>query len=136
MRPRTLYLAKFLGLDILITCGWLMLCHDAALALIHAITAGEPTQFILALIALAVGLAIVIGHNVWSGGVLPIVVTVLGWFILLRGVVLLVTPSAALAGVLAAIGFERFYYGYIAVPLALGAYLTYAGFTAERIEAE
>jgi hypothetical protein len=41
------------------------------------------------------GLAIVIGHNVWSGGALPVIVTLFGWIILIRGVVLLFpSPSA------------------------------------------
>jgi hypothetical protein len=46
-------------------------------------------------IAVTAGLAIVIGHNVWSGGALLVIVTLLGWIILIRGVVLLfLSPSA------------------------------------------
>jgi len=36
---------------------------------------------------LAAGLAIVLGHNVWSGGALTVVVTLIGWLAALRGVV-------------------------------------------------
>jgi hypothetical protein len=43
-------------------------------------------------IALIAGLAMIIGHNVWSGGVLPVVITLLGWLIAIRGGVLLVLP--------------------------------------------
>jgi hypothetical protein len=42
---------------------------------------------------LASGLAIVLGHNVWSGGALTVVVTLIGWLVALRGVVWLVTRS-------------------------------------------
>jgi hypothetical protein len=36
------------------------------------------------------GVAMVVGHNVWSGGALPLVVTPVGWLILAKGLLLLV----------------------------------------------
>jgi hypothetical protein len=37
----------------------------------------------------------ILGHNAWSGGRLPVVVTVAGWLILAKGLLLLfVTPEA------------------------------------------
>src|SRR5690348_14216277 len=40
----------------------------------------------------AAGTALVIGHNVWSGGVLPVVVTLLGWLTLIKGIALMAMP--------------------------------------------
>lgn len=37
------------------------------------------------MVATAVGIAVVLGHNVWSGGWLPVVVTAVGWAALLKG---------------------------------------------------
>jgi hypothetical protein len=34
---------------------------------------------VMGLISLSAGLAIVLAHNIWSGGVLPVVVTICGW---------------------------------------------------------
>ena len=34
----------------------------------------------------------IVGHNVWSGGPLPVTVTLLGWLIFLKG---LVPPAGA-----------------------------------------
>jgi hypothetical protein len=42
------------------------------------------------------GVAVVIGHNIWSGGALPIAVTELGWLMLIKGVVLMAIPPRML----------------------------------------
>jgi hypothetical protein len=36
-------------------------------------------MLVYAIISLAVGVAMILGHNVWSGGALPVVVTLVGW---------------------------------------------------------
>jgi hypothetical protein len=38
--------------------------------------------FVVGVIAVAAGLAMVLGHNVWSGGVLPVVITLTGWLLI------------------------------------------------------
>jgi hypothetical protein len=42
------------------------------------------------------GAAMVVGHNVWSGGALPVAVTLLGWLTLIKGVALMAVPPRAL----------------------------------------
>jgi hypothetical protein len=61
-----------------------------------ALMRNGPILLIVEAIAVTAGLAIVIGHNVWSGGALPVIVTLLGWIILIPGVVLLFFASAKL----------------------------------------
>ena len=58
---------------------------------------------------LAAGLAIVLGHNVWSGGALTVVVTLIGWLVALRGVVRLFTPQEKLVQFYKALHFERWH---------------------------
>jgi len=43
-------------------------------------------------VALCAGLALVLAHNVWSGGALPILVTIVGWISLLKGLMILILP--------------------------------------------
>ncbi len=45
---------------------------------------------------MAAGVAVVIGHNVWSGGALPVAVTVLGWMMLVKGIALMAMPPRML----------------------------------------
>jgi hypothetical protein len=72
----------------------------------------------------------VLAHNIWSGGVLPILVTLIGWVMVVRGVLFLFLPPEATLGILAAMQFERLFYVYLAIPFVLGVYLTYLAFTA------
>jgi len=87
----------------------------------------EP-QKLLGLLALAAGLAMVLSHNVWSGGALPVVVTVIGWIILARGVVLLLLTPDAVARLFDAFRFADLFYLYAGIALLLGLYLTWEGF--------
>jgi hypothetical protein len=88
-----------------------------------------PALFLAGIVALIAGLAMVLGHNVWSGGALPATVTVVGWVTLLRGLAALWLPPDAEAGIFAAFQFDRLFYMYVGVALALGIYLTYGGFS-------
>jgi hypothetical protein len=71
----------------------------------------------------------VLGHNVWSGGV----VTLVGWVALIKGLVLLfLSPEAAAGLYLGALHYEQLYYLYSAVLLFLGVHLTYCVQPADR----
>jgi hypothetical protein len=130
MRPATVYLGKLLGLFTLITSFWLLAERQTAVSTIPALLGDRPAMVIFAIIALAGGLAIVLAHNIWSGGVLPILVTLIGWVMVIRGVLFLFLPPAATLHILAAMQFEQFFYVYLGIPFVLGIYLTYLAFTA------
>jgi|ERR1700739_4428663 hypothetical protein len=130
MRPATVYLGKLLGLFTLITSFWLLAERQTAVSTIPALLGDRPAMVIFAIIALAGGLAIVLAHNIWSGGVLPILVTLIGWVMVIRGVLFLFLPPEATLHILAAMQFEQFFYVYLGIPFVLGIYLTYLAFTA------
>ncbi|HXD91237.1 MAG TPA: hypothetical protein VNU00_09285, partial [Candidatus Binataceae bacterium] len=100
----------------------------AALAMVATIVHDPPMLLMLGLLTLAAGLAIVLTHNLWSGGALPVVVTLFGWLILFRGLFLLFLPAQAVAWLIDRFHFGQFFPFYVMIPLAIGAYLTYAGF--------
>ena len=130
MKPLTVYLGRLLGLFTLITSFWLLTERQNTLSTIPALLGDRPAMVIFAIIALAGGLAIVLAHNIWSGGVLPILVTLIGWVMLIRGVLFLFLPPEATLRILAAMQFERFFYIYLAIPFVLGLSLSYLAFTA------
>jgi hypothetical protein len=82
------------------------------------------------------GLAIVLGHNVWSGGILPIVITLYGWSLLIRGALLLNLSSEARATLFRMLHLEDLFLLYVTINLALGLYLTFAGFKVSLRRAE
>jgi hypothetical protein len=75
----------------------------------------------------AAGMAIVLAHQMWSGGPLPVVVTLLGWVILIRGVVLLLLPPPATVRLVEWFRFDEFFYPYLGFAAGLGVYLAVHG---------
>ncbi len=132
MSPLTIFLAKLIGLFTLIFSVALVLRHEFFVTTVTAFMHDRVILLIFAMIALSAGLAMVLAHNCWSGGVLTIVVTLLGWVFLIRGLLLLFLPSDLLDAVFAAMRFEDRVYIYATIPFLLGAYLTYAGFRSEK----
>jgi hypothetical protein len=129
MSPRTIFLSRLIGLY-LVLISLAMLTHkqstvESMTALMH----NPPVLFVTAVIAMAAGLAMVLGHNVWSGGVLPVVVTLTGWLMLIKAAILLfLSPEAADGLFLTGLHYQKLFYPYTAFSLFLGLYLTYAGF--------
>ena len=76
----------------------------------------------------------VLGHNVWSGGALPVVVTLVGWLILAKGVLLLFFTPDVVSQMFEQMRYAEHYYLYLAPALVIGLYLTWAGFTAASVE--
>jgi len=126
--PPTRFLSRLIGLALLLVALSIVMHRQQSVDTLTALVHNPPLLFILGMVFLIAGLAIVLAHNVWSGGALPVIVTLVGWVTLIRGLVLLFLPPQATVGLFAAIHFEQLFYFYIAISLALGAYLTYRGF--------
>ena len=71
-----------------------------------------------------------LGHQVWSGGALPVVVTLIGWAALLKGIVLLLVPAERVADAYKGIGLARFFHVWMVVVLAIGLWTAAIAFTA------
>jgi hypothetical protein len=94
--------------------------------MIRAMANNFAALFTIGLIAIVAGLAIILGHNMWSGGALPVIVTLIGWGSLIKGMLSLFLPQTTLAGWLGGPGYEQMYYLSPAISLALGLYLVCA----------
>ena len=72
MSTLTIYLARLIGLSFVLLAACILARGNA---LIMAAVADGPVMLVYASFSLAAGLAIILGHNVWSGGTLPVIVT-------------------------------------------------------------
>jgi hypothetical protein len=136
MSRSTVFLARLLGLFMLLMILPMLLNRGAMVETTVAFMHDPPALLIFGMIVLAVGLAMVLSHNRWRGGALTVVVTLLGWVLLIRGLVVLCLPREMLMRFLERIEFAQHYYVFVAVPLILGLYLTIAGFSAAMPPAE
>lgn len=133
MSARTIYLSRLLGLYSLLVSVALASHKDASIEAVTALVHNPPTVMLAAMFASGVGLAVVLGHNIWSGGAQAVVVTIIGWYSLFKGLVLFFLPPAALASYFEGAHYTQLFYVYMGMAFLLGAYLTYAGF-ARRLQ--
>lgn len=126
MSRLTVFLARFIGLfTVLLVVGLLV----RGSATVETAAADGSVMLVYAIISLAVGLAMILGHNVWSGGALPVIVTLVGWLILAKGLMLLFITPDALKGLFGHMRYGQHYYLYLMPAFVIGLYLTWAGFT-------
>ena len=130
MPPLTIFLAKLLGLYCIIVPLAMMTRKQSAIATLNALIRNPPLLLLAEVLGLAAGLALVLGHNIWSGGALPIAVTLLGWVMAIRGAALLALSPDATMRLFNALRYEDRFYFYMGATLLLGLYLTIAGFRA------
>ena len=130
MLPRTIFLGRLIGLFFILAALFMLMHKQSLVATVFRLIQDRPLLLLIGMIASIVGLAMVLGHNVWAGGILPVVVTLIGWTILIRGLLLLFLSTEALAIFFEMFHFEDLFYVYAAITLVLGLYLTYAGFKA------
>jgi len=129
MSPHTIFLGKLIGLYCIIAalCG---ITHKAVVVQMVATIFHDPGLiFALGVIVSLAGLAMILAHNIWSGGALAVVVTLIGWATLIKGLLFLfLSPGAEEQLLFVALQYNRLFYLYMAISLVIGIYLTYAGF--------
>ncbi len=127
MSARTAFLGRLIGLYCILY-SISMFAHrratvDAVTSLVHDV----PLMFIVGVFGLLAGLAMVLCHNVWSGGALPVIVTLCGWATLVKCLlVLFLSPEAEARFFLGGLHYEQLYYFYAAFSILLGAYMVCA----------
>ena len=132
MSARTVFLSRLMGLYLILISLAMMTHKQATVESMNALVHNAPVLFVVGVVAVAAGLAMVLGHNVWSGGVVPVVVTLAGWLVLIKGSTLLfLSPEAVYGTLLAGFHFNQLFYLYIGTVLVVGICLTYAGFRAD-----
>jgi hypothetical protein len=128
MNDRTQFLAQLLGLYCLIIAMGMMTQKKVMLQIISGLFQSRTTLFVVGIFGVLGGLAMVLWHNVWSGGILALVVTLVGWGTLVKSAALLFVSPPAWFKLLKAIHYEQNYYLFVAINFVLGLYLTIAGF--------
>jgi hypothetical protein len=126
----TAFLAKLLGLWLVFAALALLPHRDATLGAMNALVADPGLLMITGAFTTLLGLAILLAHNSWSGGPGAAIVTLFGWLALIKGLLFFAFPLPAQAVFYQALHFAQFYYIYLVIVLAAGAYLTYEGFRA------
>ena len=129
MTSRTRFLSRLIGLYCVMVTVAMATHRQATIDAVTGILHSPSMTLILGVVALSAGLAMVLAHNLWSGGPVTVLVTVVGWGTLIKGALFLfLSPEAEAGFFLNTFHYEQLFYLYLAIPFALGAFLTYGGF--------
>ena len=123
-----IFLAKLLGLYLIAIAVAMLASKRRTLTTLDEMARSGPWMLFSGMVATSAGLAMVIGHNVWTGSALAVVVTLFGWAALLKGISLLLVPPERMAAAYKGLGFERYFYAWMGGVLALGMLITLGAF--------
>jgi hypothetical protein len=126
MPLRTIFLSRLIGLYLILVIPSMVLHRQATVDLLH----NSSIMWVLSMITVTAGLAMVLTHNIWTDGVLAVVVTLCGWGALIKGLLFLFLPTGVESEfILRALSNPQLFYLWLAPSLIIGIYLTYSGFT-------
>jgi len=126
----THFLAQLIGLLLLSVGGSLLLQKAVFIKVLVDLTSNRSVLFMIGVLLLLAGLGIVLTHNVWTGGILSVAVTLIGWILILRGLASMFVPGDGVLRMIRWCKVEEFSWLYATLILTIGAYLTWSGFTA------
>jgi len=132
MSSRTIYLGKLMGLYCVIVALVMISHKETVVETMTALVHDAPVLFFVSIMAMIAGLAVVLAHNVWSGGALPVLVTLVGWISLIKGLIFMFLPPATSVEYFESLRYGQLFYVYMSITLAIGICLTWFSFRAER----
>ena len=128
---RTQFLARLFGLLFLVFAVAFAVNGEAISGALAAIVNDRALLITWGMVILAAGLAVVLTHNLWRG-VTAVLVSLIGWASVLKGVFLLCVSPALIAQLYGRTQFAHTPILYAVVMGAIGLLLTYGGFRSAK----
>jgi len=129
MLPRTIYLSRLIGLYWILVLPSLAIHKQATVDSATALFHNPSLMLIVGIFTVIASLAMILAHNLWSGGAQPVVVTLVGWLALIKGMLFLLMPSGVDTEMM--LSWFRdpvLFYVCLTPSFLIGIYLTYEGF--------
>ncbi len=123
----TLFLAKMLGLFFLITGLAALTTRKHFIHVVKDMFKNNFSSYFFGVLLLVIGLLLVLQHNVWKG-TLNIVVSLVGWYVILEAVCYLFIPRHAMKKGVKLMKYKGLYYASVLIDLVLAVYLVITGF--------
>ncbi len=123
----TILLSQVRGLFLIVIGALIILRRDYFLPVFASYTKQRLIRVVVSMAEVLAGLFLVVMHNQWSP--LPAaVITLIGWLLLLEGLLFLVLPDDLVGRFMATFNTESWYLAGGLLAIAAGAYLTAFGF--------
>ncbi len=124
---RSIFLAQAFGLTLVVMGLVSLLRRGEMVGAIEQFVENRALVLTVSIFALILGLLAVLSHNIWVAG-WPVVVTLLGWLVLLKALAYLLLPFEAMARLVRRVNTPAVYLGGGAASLLLGLFLAGKGF--------
>lgn len=125
----TVFLGKLLGLYLIAIAIAMLAGKKNVLTALDEMVASPAWMLFSGMVATAIGLAIVLAHQQWTGGALAVAVTLVGWIALIKGLSLLLVPATTMAKAYQRLGLERYFYLWSGLVFILGLWIAGAAFS-------
>jgi len=122
----SIFLAQAFAIYLLIMGVALLFCREYFFQAAIEIAESKGQSLILSIFTLILGILLVLFHNVWVAN-WQVVITLLAWVTLLKGIIRLLLPTLVLKW-MKAFDNNTYYYSVVVFSIALGLYLIYMGF--------
>ena len=120
--PLTYFLAELIGLYCIVIGAVMLFRKQVFVAVIDGYYHNQETIFLPGILATFLGLMLVLSHNYWGVGTLALVVTVIGWAALVKGLSAPLFSSSA-TSIIKMLKVKEFAWVYGIVIIVIGAYL-------------
>lgn len=121
------FLASIFGLSFIVVGLSLLISQKEVKKIIESFE-NETTLFLFGILSFIIGTAMLLNYNVWAKD-WKVVVTILGWVTLVKGLISLFLPETTIKYLKKAKDCSWLSYGLVAV-VVVGCVLVYFGFTA------
>jgi hypothetical protein len=126
MSQRTVFFGRLIGFSFLVIAAAILFFPNSVVAMSSAILTDRTLYQIAAALTILFGLAMVILHSRWSGGLVPIAIALFGWAALIKGGAFLFIAPEVWSNFLERVGFQQYYLLYATGPLILGVWLSFS----------
>lgn len=127
MSAHSVFLARFLGLYVLILSSVFLLKRKSFSRFAREFADHEHSRYLIAMVELAGGLAIVLTHNIWTFGYQG-VITVIGWLMVVESIFHLLASNRQEAEAIEKLDNEYIWLAMGAISVVAGIYLVASGF--------
>ncbi|PCI20309.1 hypothetical protein COB64_02170 [Candidatus Wolfebacteria bacterium] len=123
----SIFLAQFFGLYISITGLVALWNYRNLIEVIEAFEQNIILRLMVGMVLLGTGLLLVLHHNIWTNDY-KIIITIVSWFVLLKGLLYLLLPQGAMSKIIRWTAHTPTLLIIRSITLLFGLYLIYIGF--------
>jgi uncharacterized membrane protein len=128
MEP-TFLCAQLIGLSLVAVSASMLSRPNAMIGMVERLLENPPVMYVLGLVQLVSGLTLVLTQDPTSGTNLPLVMSLVGWWFLIRGGMLMFMSPEAIWSLADSIELSKYHFVSNIIGLLIGIYLAYTGFT-------